>query len=298
MAQKYPDPIPNFASAPYGENTSWDIPEPMHYDELVNRSSAYGWDILPHRHDSLYQLFLLTKGKVTTSIDGYEKTYSAPVIIFAPPLSVHGFSYQANSDGHVLTILDSSFHELLAQTNRLLLRFQSPFILSEEISHEDFLKLDNVFKELADEFHHTNEGRLQLLYSYTTRILISTARLIRTGAIDRSSDKNGEQQLAKRFTDLIDEHYQEHRDNNFYATSLGISEAKLTRICNAVLGNTPRKVMNNRLFLEAKRSLIYTNQTCAQIGYKLGFSDPAYFNRFFKKHTDQTPVQYRKMSIK
>lgn len=297
MVQKYPDPIPNYASASYGEDTSWDIPEPMHYDELVNRSSAYSWDIRPHRHDSLYQLFLLTRGKVTISMDGSEKTYPAPVIIFVPPLCVHGFSYEVNSDGHVLTILDTAFHEFLAQTNRLLPRFQAPFILSEEMSRKEFVKLDNIFKELAEEFHHTNEGRLQLLYSHTTRILISTARLIRTVRV-YSSGKSDEQHLAKRFTDLIDEHYQEHRNNKFYAASLGISEAKLTRISNSVLGNTPRKIMNNRLFLEAKRSLIYTNQTCAQIGYKLGFSDPAYFNRFFKKHTDQTPAHYREISTK
>ena len=61
-----------------------------------------------------------------------------------------------------------------------------------------------------------------------------------------------------------------------------------------VTGKTPMRVLEERLVLEAKRNLTYTNMTIAQIAYYLGFTDPAYFSRFFSKLCNESPAAFRK----
>lgn len=52
-------------------------------------------------------------------------------------------------------------------------------------------------------------------------------------------------------------------------------------------------MINQRLLLEAKRDLVYTTMTITQVSDSLGFSEPAYFSRFFKRGTGQSPKQFR-----
>ncbi len=45
--------------------------------------------------------------------------------------------------------------------------------------------------------------------------------------------------------------------------------------------------------LEAKRALLYSNMTIAEVAYHLGFEDPAYFSRFFAKVVGRSPRAFR-----
>ena len=57
---------------------------------------------------------------------------------------------------------------------------------------------------------------------------------------------------------------------------------------------TPSDLIKEKLLLEAKRALRYTDTTVKEIAYELGFNDPAYFSRFFTKAAQKTPLQFRK----
>jgi AraC-like DNA-binding protein len=78
-----------------------------------------------------------------------------------------------------------------------------------------------------------------------------------------------------------------------YAAELGVSPTTLRTACALVAGMPPAEILNLRAFLEAKRSLCYSNQTIAEIAYGLGFVDPAYFTRAFTRHAGRSPRQYR-----
>jgi AraC family transcriptional activator of pobA len=52
-------------------------------------------------------------------------------------------------------------------------------------------------------------------------------------------------------------------------------------------------VLHARLMLEAKRSLVYTSMTVAEVGYSLGFADPAYFSRVFARRAGVAPAAFR-----
>jgi AraC family transcriptional activator of pobA len=79
-----------------------------------------------------------------------------------------------------------------------------------------------------------------------------------------------------------------------YAAGLNVTPARLRAACIEVTGKTPTRVLEERLVLEAKRNLTYTNMTVAQIAYYLGFTDPAYFSRFFSKLVGESPAAFRR----
>ena len=53
-------------------------------------------------------------------------------------------------------------------------------------------------------------------------------------------------------------------------------------------------MIQERLILEAQRMLLYSNLNINQIGYRLGFDDASYFVKYFKKHTNISPSEFRK----
>lgn len=79
-----------------------------------------------------------------------------------------------------------------------------------------------------------------------------------------------------------------------YAAALGVSGEQLNRACRATGGRAPLRIVHDRLMAEAKRSLIFTAMSMQEIGFSLGFNDPAYFTRFFVQREGRAPSVYRR----
>ena len=77
------------------------------------------------------------------------------------------------------------------------------------------------------------------------------------------------------------------------AHRVGISVAHLNSICRELAGQSALQILHQRLLLEAKRHLIYTPMTISEVADQLGFADPAYFARFFRRLTGTSPSAYR-----
>ena len=77
------------------------------------------------------------------------------------------------------------------------------------------------------------------------------------------------------------------------AHRIGLSSVHLNTLCRELAGQTALQIIHQRLMLEAKRNLIYTNISISQLSDNLGFSDPTYFSRFFKRLGGQTPNAFR-----
>jgi len=73
-----------------------------------------------------------------------------------------------------------------------------------------------------------------------------------------------------------------------------VQSLQLNQLCRALSGQTALQVVHQRLLLEARRSLVYTRMSIGQLSDSLGFSDPTYFARWFKRLSGQTPNAYRR----
>ena len=80
----------------------------------------------------------------------------------------------------------------------------------------------------------------------------------------------------------------------YYATRIGFSESTLSRACVATVGRTAKQDIDERVGLEAKRLLVHSHETAAQIGHRLGFTEPTNFVKFFRRQVGCTPIEFRR----
>lgn len=284
--------IPNYYV--YGESTTTQAPEAMNCERIEERSSLHNWRIKPHRHHQLYQFFTLAKGGGTASIDGQTFKYVAPSLMVLPPLTVHGFHWHEGSSGFVISAFKSEVLQALDSIPTLNVYFNQPILLSRHNLAIDWHEFYALFDNFYQEYKRNKVGRILALHCLLTLILIGSSRAMfgqSTSTITPHPSEN--EAKCSQFIDLVDKHYKQHKNINFYAHLLNINNAKLNRISQTVLGCSPHELLDGRLLLEAKRNVLYTSMTANQIAYNLGFKDPAYFSRFFKKQTGKTPIQFR-----
>lgn len=106
-----------------------------------------------------------------------------------------------------------------------------------------------------------------------------------------------ELELLKELDYLIETHFKKNRNCEFYASKLNRSTNALNKIIIFYRGATVHKIIDNRLYTESVNLLSCTRLSAKEISYELGFCDPGYFARWFKKHTSISPSTFRIMTI-
>lgn len=120
------------------------------------------------------------------------------------------------------------------------------------------------------------------------------SQLVRQTVLSDEGDVSlRKKELFRQFLSLVLTHFTSHRDLQFYADSLCISVHYLCEVVNATGGHYPKYYIHQAFISEAKYLLAYTEQSAAVISEVLGFSNPAWFSRFFKRETGLTPGKFR-----
>ncbi|MBM7456618.1 AraC family transcriptional activator of pobA [Oceanisphaera litoralis] len=277
----------------YGELGHWLTPDLLHYESIAQRSSLHDWEIKPHRHSDLYQLLYVQQGQAELYIEGETRVVEGGVLQWVSPLCVHGFRFSRDVRGAVLT-LATPLVSRFEQAMNMPLAFGSAS-LSLPIA-EDKAFLDFVFSSLAREYGHHGTGRELALESWITLLLTWLQR--RSIELDTFSELRSKGHVYfARFSGLVERHYHEQWSVQKYAANLGISVVRLNCLCQQLGKQTALQFIHQRLLLEAKRNLIYTSMTIARVSDSLGFSEPAYFSRFFRRLTGRSPNEFRQAGV-
>lgn len=128
------------------------------------------------------------------------------------------------------------------------------------------------------------------------RILVALMRLRSSVEDVNFTAGNRDYEILCRYRELLEQHFREQKSLEFYARKIGISTQRLNLACKARVGRTASEVLHERTIIEAKRYLIYMEMTVAEVGFELGFEDPAYFSRFFSQRVGMPPGAYRERS--
>jgi AraC family transcriptional regulator, transcriptional activator of pobA len=270
----------------------------LHVETIADRSRVNDWRIQPHAHRDLHQLLVIFTGSGEMEAEARRHPFRAPALLIVPAGVVHGFSFAQDTEGYVVTLADTLLREL-ARDER---SFRSLFTDASCASLDE----DPVqFQEFAQEFKDTlPKLRRELIWSAPasaaaatarlTTLLVTAVRALHQPAEVISAAGNARAALVARLREKIETHLRSGLSVAQYAKALNVTPARLRAACIEVTGKTPMRVLEERLVLEAKRNLTYTNMTIAQIAYYLGFTDPAYFSRFFSKLCNESPASFRK----
>ncbi len=91
----------------------------------------------------------------------------------------------------------------------------------------------------------------------------------------------------------VDRHFRQWHLVAPYGRHLGCSTKSLDRACQAASAVTAKRVIVERIVLEAKRLLALGNDTAARISADLGFDEPTNFAKYFQRETGTTPAAFR-----
>jgi len=287
------DPVPSFVF--YGEECQDDDFGGFHLELLSHRSALHNWEIRPHKHEGLVQIFVLSEGEVTASIDGRAVHAVAPVVLTLPSRATHSFKYAPGSEGYVLTLAGPPSAGLDPAVGRMLMDalFDRPHRI--ELAADDLVRtqLLGLLAQLRDEL-----GRSAPESSLMTSLLMNTLLVMLVRAHRRSyrhdSPVSDRMVQFHAFEALVDAGIVEHRSPASYASALNMSESTLNRLCRSCAGRTAFQVIQDRLLREAKRRLVYSTAQIADIATDLGFSDQAYFSRFVRRLTGLSPLTLRR----
>jgi AraC family transcriptional activator of pobA len=289
--------IPEFVL--YGESRHRGTVMPkLHVEEIQSRSRKYQWHISPHRHTELAQCVFVSAGPAAIRMEERLATLQGPALALLAPGSVHAFQFTGDTQGFVLTLsaaeLSGSGGDELDAASRAL--FVGSRVLRLEANGTVPARLARLFAQLLDEFGRPGSAAAPVCTWLARALLWIVAHEVLGRARLEPRSLHHHQQF-ERFRALLETHYLRHWPVGRYAQALGLTSARLTRLCVAVAGHSAFALIQRRLALEARRQLTYTALSVVQLALQLGFPDSAYFCRFFRRHARLSPRQFRRASL-
>ena len=161
-----------------------------------------------------------------------------------------------------------------------------------QIPESQLNRFNLLYEVFVEEFSTPDKIQGDMLQMLLKRLIIMSTRLAKEQLIVR--ELNNEQiEVIRKFNFLVDIHYKTKRKVSDYAALLFKSPKTLSNLFSIYNQKSPQQIILDRIGLEAKRLIHFTNKQNQEIAYELGFNDPAHFSRFFKRLTHMTPSEYR-----
>ncbi len=249
------------------------------------------------RHELCHQcaqarLFWITRGTIRASADLHPMAATGPKILFIPAGMLFCLELPTQLQGHIAYLPNLADLELPHMAVSI-----SPS------SAEVQVELTGLIERMGRLEGQSSAGTERMKRAYG---LLLSALLEREKAISDQRDRDASHrmrsfakkpskssQLLSRLAALLAKERSAKLGVADYAERLDITPTHLTRICREITGRTALDLINEAIMYEARRLLLDTNLTAAQISRNLGYSSPAYFTRAFGQETGTTPILYR-----
>ena len=232
-----------------------------------------------------YCFIFLDQGTETYKVDLQDITISDGQMIFAlpnqifcnPPKGAHNLNYKAAFDENLLALLPNSFPFLLNPLNSNIIAF----------TPDARERVKSVFSHLFQLLHTDRPRDTEIILAYMNTLLTEfNSAYFAQGNQDNLPNQKLSKYIAFKLaveTNLSDQH-----DVYSIARQLSMTTSSLYGIVKEFSGVSPKEWMTNRLMLEAKRKLQFSKLSVKELAYQLGFNDPNYFSRLFKKTTGKS----------
>ncbi|MDR2238429.1 MAG: helix-turn-helix transcriptional regulator [Chryseobacterium sp.] len=248
----------------------------------------------PHRHD-FYAAVLFTQGNGIHEIDFQKYYVSAGSLFFLSPGQIHSWELSDDIGGYIF-FSSQEFYEIhyVSQKLRNFPFFGSvTFPRKIQLNQEELMENISLFQELEKEHHSQLMMREGRILSLMSQIFINATRLF-SKDLDMLSASAGLSYFKhyQDFEDLVEEHFTMQKSIAWYASRLGISPKHLNRVAKTTVRKTATEVITERVVLEAKRMLMYLDESLVEIAFRLGYEEYSYFVRVFRKNSGMTPTQF------
>ena len=256
-------------------------------------SRLKGFVLTPESHIlSFYDILLITRGRGSFWLDDTCYAVKPGRVIFTSPGQVRRLE-ATQVEGLVLFFTGAFLERFLSDP---LFLYRLPFFHRDRVPQlalapPERKLLARRLREMEAEIGNLRGDSSSLLGARLYEVLMLLARWFeRAHPGARAVPSEG---LGLRFRRLVERHHRRTHRVAGYAKMLSVSAGHLNAMVRRQLGRPPLELIQDRLALEARRLLLHTDETAARVGYALGFDDPSYFARFFRRRTGLTPTAFR-----
>lgn len=256
----------------------------MHVETIMQRRQLHSGVVAAHKHERMAQITFWTRGQGVYVIEDLRLDFTAPAASFIPSGIVHGFFVaQDSSDAIVVSIADSLLPVLRPLSG---LDFERPVMVRSQAGHPAWERLRVLMDFLHEGYRQADTAGLGALAAAATHQIAALAATPATTG-------PGVDLLAQALRRLVEAHFRDQWPVARYVEALGATPHLLAKACRAAYGVPVKVFIDERRLLEAKRLLLFTVRSVEHIGYEVGFSDPAYFSRFFRARMGVPPGVWR-----
>jgi AraC-like DNA-binding protein len=242
-----------------------------------------------HRHNFFFVL-VLQKGKGNHVIDFVPYKVGNNCIFIMRPGQVHQLELKAGSTGYLMEF-NLEFYHLNDRGTSQVLR-QATATNSCKVPKSSFDRLTSILDYIFQEYKDAKIGYNEVIRAQLDIFFIEFLRN-RQQSSPTANTNSYEQERLDEFQQLIEKHVADKKQVSDYADMLNLSGYQLSAITKSILEKTPSELLTEYTILESKRLLLATTDQVNQIAWHLGYEDPSYFIRFFKKHTGSSPDAFR-----
>jgi AraC family transcriptional regulator, transcriptional activator of pobA len=249
---------------------------------------------IPHR-TNFYHIVWIQKGNPIHIVDFKPIKIPSNSLLFINKERVHSFDKSGKYDGKGILFTDDFFCKTEQDT-----KYLKSTILFNDLLDMPVIKLDRNNNHLAEILSQMNDELGKPKDSFHYDILQNLLHNFLLLA-ERERRKQGFTEIKKGadldytilYKGLLDEHYRKIKSVSSYAGLINVSEKRLTKATTNTIGKTPKELIDDKVLLEAKRLLVHTSMTIKEIGFQLGFDEATNFIKYFRKHINKTPIEFR-----
>jgi AraC family transcriptional regulator, transcriptional activator of pobA len=263
-------------------------------DELAHRRP----DVDPHRHLYYELLFFKEAQGITHYLDANPFEVAPGSLFFIAPRQVHFFTRAGKAckfQVYAITFSDDFLAHVTGEAGY-------KDIINDLLQQDGFMSIsnkDNTVEKIWGDIHNEIEGKQfgyqkQVLNLFRNLLIYLKRQLIYKNNLPPTY---GSHHLFSHFQQLVEKYCTEQWSIQHYATAMNITTRQLNRICSMQKGCSPLQFIHEQLNIEAKRNLYHSGLQVKEIAKILGFSDQAYFSRFFTRMNKKSPGAFKKSIV-
>lgn len=243
-----------------------------------------------------YLVICITEGEGRHFVDFKEYRYRQGDVFFVAPGQIQQFEVMPGTEGVLLLFTpaflkrDAADLSFLHQAHIFDITIANAMISPQDVAREE---LQFLVQAMLTEFNRPRDWFSEnMLRKYLSLFLFYCERQKRLQ--DPGHGTCGLSAEYYHFKQLVEQHFKNQRSVEFYANEMAVPTKRLTRITKALVGQTAKELIHNRVTLEIKRLLAHSNKSVKEIAAELEFDEPTNLVKYFKKQTGQSPLWFKK----
>lgn len=253
-------------------------------------------------HENYYQIIWFKNGKGRYFVDYKAYDVIANTLFFVTKEQIHYFDKKNNYSGVLIQFNEQFLIENNNDTDFLLkydlFKKLTPYI---NLDRDDVFVLDEYLSLIKNELNNKSKPyQVELLRNYLKVFLIQLQHKwnkLNTSLGHPILPGDKKQLKLAKFLNLIEDNFKKELNVSEYAKLMQISSRTLSELTSQLLDKSPSQLIHERIINEAQKMLLNTDFSINKIGHSLGFNDDSYFVKYFKKHTNISPLDFRKLHL-